>query len=160
MGATLPTGSVFADYQHFNVLLGTARTLVDRQPEAAVAVAQMAFESFVGFAVVNLLRFHGVSSDLCATLAGCVGGSLMAKPDREAWRVLSGQKLDSKSTGGAFPRYQQHIERRNEAVHLGKPSTEAEAEQSIEAVQNLMNSMIAAARDRTNELLAKDEPEA
>jgi hypothetical protein len=47
VGFSVRTFDLFDTYRHFNFLLGTARSLVERQPEAAIAVAQMAFESFV-----------------------------------------------------------------------------------------------------------------
>jgi hypothetical protein len=91
----LNVAAVFPTSRYFNFLLGTARSLVDRQPEAAIATAQMAMESFVHFTFEELLKLHGIDQSLAKRLANLVDGSLVPPRTRELWRELTdGSTLD------------------------------------------------------------------
>jgi hypothetical protein len=148
--------ALFPPYRHFNFLLGTARDLVERQPEAAIATAQMAFESFTLFALERLLRVHGIEAPLSERLSATVGGSLMDRPSRDLWNELVGEPINS-APGGAWRSYHDHVERRNRMVHAGGRATSEEATASVDAVRALMDWMIDSAR-KTEQITSSPQP--
>lgn len=135
-------GALFPEYRPFNYRLGTARSLVERQPDAAVVVAQMAFEAFVEFAVSELQAARPEAQ----RETGPVGHSLMADADRTAWTRLSGQSLKKRATDGAYQRYTEHVHLRNRVAHNDALATPEQARESLAAVGGMVELMIDAAR--------------
>jgi hypothetical protein len=152
VGASLPASAIFPTYHHHNFMLGTARSLVDRQPEAAIAIAQIAFESFVSMVFERLLRMHGIASPLSERLAGVVTPSLMDERTRELWAELTGRRLKAAAIPAWKPYAADHIPLRNKIVHAGGRASPEEAVDSVDAVKALMDAMLAAAQARQAEL--------
>ena len=60
------------------------------------------------------------------------------------------------SLQGAWARYVRHVELRNRLVHAGYRATRKDAEESVDAVRDLMHDMIEQARAREQKL--SDQP--
>ena len=135
----------FPDLSTLQFLLGTARSLTDRQPEAAIATAQMAFERFVSFAFERMLRVRGVEPPLSERISEVVTPSLMDSATRRLWAELTGRQLKD-APDRAWRNYTEHVGRRNQMVHAGGRASPEEASASIDAVKALLNAMLEMAR--------------
>jgi hypothetical protein len=87
------------------------------RPENAVITAQTAVEVCAHRCFELLLRLEVDRDEVWVAIVECVpDASFMDKKTRMLWQGLTGDRISGASSWKA---YQQHVERRNAAVHLG-----------------------------------------
>jgi hypothetical protein len=137
---------------YYDMLLGTAEgAYEDSQYPIAVVVAQMAFEARVedAFTTAYVATFTG-EAPINEMVNALPDRSMMDRRCRELWQALTGDDI-KKAPARAWPRYHQHVERRNTLAHGGLPCGKKEARASLDAVRDLvahLDSVIEGMADR------------
>jgi hypothetical protein len=120
-------------------LLSAAEGMADERPENAVITAQIAVEVCVQRCFELLLRLEVDRDEAWMALVACVpDASLMDKRTRRLWQALTGDQISSASI---WKPYQQHVERRNTAVHVGETVPRAEVDASIRVSRAMIEHM-------------------
>lgn len=118
------------------VLLERAWDAVRRQEyEAAVVTAQSAFEVLVDQAMLDAWRARDMDRLGARVRRHIRTCSLGDKHTRQLWDELMGDNVGETEH---WPNYTKHIERRNGVVHNGQGVGEADARESVESVQALI----------------------